>query len=119
MSCVPWPDPDSGPCAGTHSLAFAPPGALQVVEITLHWVVVLRQHLCETAHLGRKIDVDDLVASTEVAELLGLGNPTSVSVYQTRYPDMPRPIVHRRSGRCQYWSCTDIEVWARATGRIK
>src|SRR6478735_10196213 len=47
------------------------------------------------------IDVDDLVDSTEVADLLGLGNPTSVSVYQTRYPDMPRSVVHRRSGRCQ------------------
>jgi predicted DNA-binding transcriptional regulator AlpA len=69
--------------------------------------------------MGRKIDVDDLVDSTEVAELLGLGNPTSVSVYQTRYPDMPRPVVHRLSGRCQYWLRTDIEVWARATGRIK
>jgi glutathione-regulated potassium-efflux system ancillary protein KefG len=63
--------------------------------------------------VGRKIDVDDLIDSAGVAELLGLGNATSVSVYQARYPDMPRPLLHGRNGRCNYWSRTDIERWAR------
>ena len=43
--------------------------------------------------MGRKVEIADLIDAGEVAELLGLSRATSISVYQRRYPDMPRPVV--------------------------
>jgi predicted DNA-binding transcriptional regulator AlpA len=67
--------------------------------------------------MGRRVDVDDLIDAEEVARLIGLARATSVSVYQQRYPDMPRPIVRRVSGRCQLWLRQEIEAWAVKVGR--
>ncbi len=67
--------------------------------------------------MGRKVDIDDLIDATEVAALLGLSGPRSVSVYQTRYPDMPRPALTRPSGRCLLWLRSEIATWARHSGR--
>ncbi len=66
----------------------------------------------------RQVSLDDLVDSTAVAELLGLGNRRAVSVYQTRYPDMPRPVIVSDAGRCQLWLRSEVEGWARASGRL-
>jgi predicted DNA-binding transcriptional regulator AlpA len=63
--------------------------------------------------MARKVDIDDLIDAEEVAELLGLSRATSISVYQKRYPDMPRPVVSRPSGRCLLWLRSEIERWAR------
>jgi glutathione-regulated potassium-efflux system ancillary protein KefG len=56
-----------------------------------------------------------------VADLLGLAQRTAVSVYQGRYPDMPRPIVVLSGGRTRLWLRTEIVAWAKeresATGR--
>ena len=43
------------------------------------------------------VDTDQLVDAQAVAELLGLAQRTSVSVYQKRYPDMPRPCRRSRT----------------------
>ena len=63
--------------------------------------------------MGRRVDVDDLIDSHAVAEILGLAQFNSVSGYQRRYPDMPRPVVDMGSGRCKLWLRSEIETWAR------
>jgi hypothetical protein len=65
-----------------------------------------------------QVNTDDLVDAQGVAELLGLANRTSVSVYQHRYPDMPRPIIDLGNGRPRLWLRPAVEEWGRCTGRI-
>ncbi len=67
--------------------------------------------------MGRKIDVDDLVDAHEVARVLNLSHRHTVSLYQKRYPDMPRPIVDLGAGRCKMWLRAEILNWAKHTGR--
>ena len=63
--------------------------------------------------MGRKVDVADLIDSRTVAEILGLAHPNTVSGYQQRYPDMPRPVVDMGQGRCKLWLKSEIVTWAR------
>jgi hypothetical protein len=46
--------------------------------------------------MGQRVDIDDLVDANGVAELLGLTHRNTVSVYQHRYPEMPRPVLDFR-----------------------
>jgi predicted DNA-binding transcriptional regulator AlpA len=62
-----------------------------------------------------RIDPADLIDASEVAPLIGLDNPKGVSVYRRRYEDFPAPVVDKP--RCVLWLRTDVEAWARATGR--
>jgi predicted DNA-binding transcriptional regulator AlpA len=59
------------------------------------------------------VDTDDLVDARGVAELLGLSHPNSVSTYQHRYADMPRPVVDLGIGRPRLWSRSQMEIWLR------
>src|SRR3954453_15958134 len=68
--------------------------------------------------MGRTVDVSDLIAAHEVADLLGLARREIISVYQSRYPEMPRPVIERSGGRTRLWVRQDINAWARQTGRI-
>jgi predicted DNA-binding transcriptional regulator AlpA len=61
--------------------------------------------------VGKLVDPDDLVDSSEAAEILGLGGGKSVSVYRKRYPDFPAPVIER--ARAVFWLRRDIERWAR------
>lgn len=63
------------------------------------------------------VNTDDLMDAHGVAELLGLSHPNSVSTYQRRYPDMPRPIVRLGSGKTLLWLRPEIEAWAMRRGR--
>ncbi len=58
------------------------------------------------------VDTADLLDARAVAEVLGLSHPNSVSTYQHRYPEMPRPVVDLGEGRCKLWVRADIESWA-------
>jgi glutathione-regulated potassium-efflux system ancillary protein KefG len=72
--------------------------------------------------MGRKVDVDDLLDANAVAELLELAHRNTVSVYQHRYEDMPRPVLDLGDGRVKLWVRTEIERWAEeqaAKGRIR
>ncbi len=62
--------------------------------------------------MGQNIDTDDLIDARGVAELLGLAQRNTVSLYQRRYPDMPRPVIDLGQGRCKLWSKTEVEGWA-------
>jgi glutathione-regulated potassium-efflux system ancillary protein KefG len=59
----------------------------------------------------RGVDPGDLIDAQGVAELLGLAQRNSVSGYQRRYPDMPRPVVDLGQGRCKLWLRSEIEAW--------
>jgi len=61
--------------------------------------------------MAKRIDPDDLVSPAEVAPIIGLTNPTGVSVYRKRYPEFPTPVIEK--GKCVLWLRADIEAWAR------
>lgn len=61
--------------------------------------------------VGRSVEVDDLVDAQGVADLLGLAQRNTVSLYQRRYPAMPRPVVDLGRGRCKMWLRSEIATW--------
>lgn len=66
---------------------------------------------CRLRSVGRQIDSDDLIDAQGIAELLGLSQRNTVSSYQRRYPDMPRPLIDLGQGRCKLWLRSEIERW--------
>jgi glutathione-regulated potassium-efflux system ancillary protein KefG len=64
--------------------------------------------------MDRKVDLTELIDAHGVAELLGLSQPNTVSVYQHRYADMPRPALDLGKGRIKLWLRPEIERWATA-----
>jgi glutathione-regulated potassium-efflux system ancillary protein KefG len=64
--------------------------------------------------VGRKVDVDDLIDTQSVAQILGLAHRNTVSEYQARYEDMPRPVVDLGGGRSKLWLRDEVERWAAA-----
>jgi len=62
--------------------------------------------------MGRQVDVDDLLDANGVAELLGLAHRNTVSVYQHRYDDMPRPVREFGDRRAKLWLRPEIEEWS-------
>jgi glutathione-regulated potassium-efflux system ancillary protein KefG len=66
-----------------------------------------------------KIDSEDLIDVVGVAEILSLANRSSVSTYQKRYKDMPRPVIDLGGGRTRLWSRKAMLAWASATGRAR
>lgn len=66
--------------------------------------------------MGRTVDLDELIDAEGVAYLLGLAQRNTVSLYQRRYPDMPRPVVDLGQGRCKMWLKPEVEAWA--SGRV-
>jgi glutathione-regulated potassium-efflux system ancillary protein KefG len=72
--------------------------------------------------LSPNVATEDLVDARDVAEILGLGHPNAVSVYQRRYVDMPRPVVDLGRGRPKLWLRPEIERWSNeqiAKGRTR
>jgi predicted DNA-binding transcriptional regulator AlpA len=63
--------------------------------------------------MGRRVNVDELIDSHAVAEILELAQSNTVSGYQRRYPDMPRPVVDMGRGRCKLWLRSEVERWKR------
>lgn len=65
------------------------------------------------------VDTEDLIDATEVADLLGLSHRNSVSLYQRRYPEMPRPVVERGAGRTKLWLRSTMAAWQGQRGSGK
>lgn len=63
--------------------------------------------------MGERIDKKDVIDAQGVADLLGLAQRNTVSLYQRRYPDMPRPVIDMGRGRCKLWSRVEIQRWAQ------
>ena len=59
--------------------------------------------------MAPKVDPDDLIDSTQVADVLGLSRFNAVSTYRTRNEDFPIPVIER--GRCVLWLRADIVAW--------
>jgi len=66
--------------------------------------------------VGRKIDVDELVGTAEIAQRLGARNPELVHDWRRRHPDFPQPVARLKIGFVWVW--LDIEAWAKRTGRL-
>jgi predicted DNA-binding transcriptional regulator AlpA len=62
--------------------------------------------------VARPVDLDDLIDSTGIADLLGLARRSSVAVYRSRYSDFPQPVIDMGTGRCLLWLRRDVEAWA-------
>jgi predicted DNA-binding transcriptional regulator AlpA len=65
--------------------------------------------------MGRKVDVDDLVGATEIAQRLGIDR-RSVHQLRRRHADFPAPIARLESA--MVWSWPDVQRWAQRTGRL-
>jgi predicted DNA-binding transcriptional regulator AlpA len=63
------------------------------------------------------VRTEDLIDAMEVAQLLGLSHRNSVSTYQRRYRDMPRPVVDLGRNRSRLWLKTEIKEWVRKKAR--
>ena len=63
------------------------------------------------------VNTEDLIDAQAVAEILGLAHRNTVSAYQRRYPEMPRPVINLGRGRPRLWLGYEIAEWARMTGR--
>lgn len=59
------------------------------------------------------VNTDDLADARELADILGLAHPNSVSLYQRRYRDMPRPVLDLGRGRPRLWDRREVVAWAR------
>lgn len=59
-----------------------------------------------------QVEIDDLIDAHAVAEIVGLAQRNTVSQYQRRYPDMPKPMVDLGRGRPRLWLRPEIERWA-------
>ena len=70
--------------------------------------------------MGRKLDVDHLVGSNEIAKRLGFRHPQLVHHYKNHDPTFPEPVLalgrDRASTHIWYWP--DVERWAMRTGRL-
>jgi predicted DNA-binding transcriptional regulator AlpA len=72
--------------------------------------------------MSPRVDTEDLIDAQGVADVLGLSHRNTVSQYQRRYTDMPRPVVDLGEGRVKLWLRPDIERWAEdqaARGRTR
>jgi glutathione-regulated potassium-efflux system ancillary protein KefG len=67
--------------------------------------------------MSPRLNTEDLIDAQAVAELLGLSHRNTVSGYQRRYPDMPRPVVDLGRGRPKLWLRQEVEAWTRQRRR--
>jgi hypothetical protein len=63
------------------------------------------------------VRTEDLVDAQELATLLGLAHANSVSTYQRRYRDMPRPVLDLGRGRPKLWLRPTVLEWKSARAR--
>lgn len=70
--------------------------------------------------MSPEVRTEDLIDAQAVAELLGLSHRNTVSSYQRRYPEMPRPAVDLGRGRPRLWLRSEIVRWqaTRASGKL-
>jgi glutathione-regulated potassium-efflux system ancillary protein KefG len=61
--------------------------------------------------MPRRVLLDDLIDAHDVAKMIGLSHRNTVSLYQRRYPDMPRPVLDLGPGRPCLWLRPGIERW--------
>ncbi len=65
--------------------------------------------------MAPKVDPEDIVGASEIAERLGVSSSV-VHDWQRRYDEFPSPVIRLRMGLLWLWN--DVETWARSTGRL-
>lgn len=60
---------------------------------------------------SKKVRVEDLVGSSEIARRLGLRNVHTVHVWRTRHSDFPQPIAKLETALI--WNWQDVLAWSR------
>ena len=58
------------------------------------------------------VSTEDLLDAQGVADILRLAHRNTVSQYQQRYEDMPKPVIDLGKGRVKLWLRPEIEEWA-------
>jgi glutathione-regulated potassium-efflux system ancillary protein KefG len=58
------------------------------------------------------VPTEDLLDAQGVADILQLAHRNTVSQYQQRYDDMPKPVIDLGKGRVKLWLRPEIEGWA-------
>jgi len=67
---------------------------------------------CNLRRVAPRVNTEDLIDARGVAEILGLAHRNTVSVYQRRYAEMPRPVVDLGPVRTKLWLRPEVERWA-------
>ena len=63
-------------------------------------------------YVAPRVATEDLVDAQGVAEILGLAHRNTVSLYQRRYREMPRPVLDLGRGRPKLWLRSEVQRWA-------
>lgn len=74
------------------------------------------RHYLASVPMGRRVDVEQLVGASEIAQRLGLAQVTTVHSWRRRHEDFPAPVASLHAALVWHWP--DVERWARATGRL-
>jgi hypothetical protein len=61
--------------------------------------------------MPKRVALEEFVDARDVARILGLSQRNTVSQYQRRYPDMPRPVLDLGPGRPSLWLRPQLERW--------
>lgn len=72
--------------------------------------------LLASVPVGRKVDLDEIVGASEIAARLGVKRPGVVHDWRRRHAEFPQPVKTLEAGHLWLWS--DVERWARRTGRL-
>lgn len=59
--------------------------------------------------MGRRLDVEQLVGTAEIAERVGVGGSV-VGDWRRRYPEFPAPVARLAMGALWHWP--EVERWA-------
>lgn len=62
------------------------------------------------------VAVENLIDAQGIADRLGLSHRQNVDNFRRRHPDFPEPL--GMWGRTRLWDWTEVEAWARHTGRL-
>jgi uncharacterized protein with beta-barrel porin domain len=66
--------------------------------------------------VGRKVDLDDLVNATGIAERAGLAGPQAVVNWLAREDDFPEPVAVY--GKMKLWLWPDVHRWLVKKGKV-
>ena len=72
--------------------------------------------LVGSGFVGVNVNTDEVIDAQGVADLLGLAQRNTVSSYQKRYPDMPRPVIDLGLGRCKLLRRSEVVMCSRHRG---
>ena len=104
-----------GQVPGCSSTAGATANVPHKTLCELQATLCIRCYATSARPVGRRVDVDDLVGATEIADRLELAQPQTVHLWRRRYDDFPEPLAQLRQG--YLWSWVEVQAWAKRTGR--